>query len=136
MQPKQQMVLIVEDEEAIAGVLKNKLLQAGISVGVASDGKTGLRQLLTNSFDLLLVDIRMPHMDGLEMIKKWRKHKPKNRTPIIILTNLTEVDATETELKKLGVIDTLIKADESLERVAEKIRARLHSIHRQKEHND
>lgn len=78
-----QAVLVVEDERRIARLIELELAHVGLAVTIATDGQTGLKWALSEDFDLILLDLMMPGMGGLEVCRAVRKEK---RTPIIILT--------------------------------------------------
>ncbi|TMF27045.1 MAG: response regulator transcription factor [Chloroflexi bacterium] len=83
-------VLVVEDDEGIRDMLKYNLVAAGFSVREAGDGASGLRTALTSSPDLILLDLMLPGMSGLDFCRAVRK---SSRVPIIMLTAKdTEVD--------------------------------------------
>ncbi|AXH99420.1 DNA-binding response regulator [Sporosarcina sp. PTS2304] len=77
-------VLVVEDEQSIATLLQYNLEQAGYTVYVARDGNTAISMTLLEKPDLLLLDIMLPGMDGMEVCKTLRQEKI--HTPILILT--------------------------------------------------
>ena len=77
-------ILVVEDEVSIATLLKYNLEQAGFHVLLAHDGKTGLQMAMKESPDLLILDLMLPVLGGMEVCKELRSEK-KN-TPIIMLT--------------------------------------------------
>ncbi len=77
-------ILVVEDEVSIATLLKYNLEQAGFHVLLAHDGKTGLQMAMKESPDLLILDLMLPVLDGMEVCKELRSEK-KN-IPIIMLT--------------------------------------------------
>ncbi|MFC5558324.1 response regulator transcription factor [Ureibacillus thermophilus] len=77
-------ILIVEDETSIATLIKYNLERAGYDVLVANDGKEGFELALNESPDLILLDLMLPSMDGMEICKELRRQK-KN-IPIIMLT--------------------------------------------------
>lgn len=84
-------VLIVEDEQELAKVLKLHLEGAGCAVQLAFRGDTGLRTAESNSFDLILLDIMLPGMDGLEVCRRLRARRVY--TPLVMITaRATEVD--------------------------------------------
>ena len=85
-------ILIVEDEQAMVGVLKDKLGLEGFLVLTASDGEEGLKVALEHQPDLILLDIVMPVMDGMAMLKKLREDAWGKTVPVIILTNLDTND--------------------------------------------
>ena len=87
-------VLIVEDDQLLLNSLRIKLEKMGYRVLTASDGQEGLHLAVTETVDLILVDILMPKMDGITMITRLRPLIPKT-IPIIILTNLEKVNYPE-----------------------------------------
>jgi DNA-binding response OmpR family regulator len=84
-------VLVVEDDKDIARLLDLHLRDEGYSVTVASDGKTGLAQALSKPYDIVILDLILPGMDGLEVCRGIRNRK--DYTPILMLTaKSTDVD--------------------------------------------
>lgn len=76
-------ILIVEDEEAIADLEKDYLELSGFAVEVANDGETGLNKALAEDYDLLILDLMLPGVDGFEICRKVRDEK---NTPIIMVS--------------------------------------------------
>lgn len=90
MEDNKKKILIVEDEKNIALTLAYNLMQAGYAYDVATDGEEGLNKALSGGFDLILLDLMLPKMDGFTVCKNVRQ---KLSTPIIILTaRVDEVD--------------------------------------------
>lgn len=83
-------ILIVEDELKVAEVLKRGLEEAGYSTQVAVDGKEGLQLALNGGFDLILLDINLPQMNGLEVCRQLRLKD--EITPVLMLTALSMSD--------------------------------------------
>lgn len=81
-------ILVVEDELAYLNLLRNQLVRQGYKVTVATDGKKGLEKARTQLPDLILLDIRMPVMDGITMLELLRKDAKTKHTKVIMLTNL------------------------------------------------
>ena len=77
-------VLVVDDDPAVQSMIKLVLEKAGHDVVVAGDGRKGLRALESEAFDLLLLDIFMPGMDGLETMRMVRQARPM--LPIIVIS--------------------------------------------------
>lgn len=77
-------ILIVEDEPAMQLGLKDNLEFEGYEVEIAGDGEKGLEMIRSSSYNLVLLDIMLPKMSGLDVCKKVREEK--NKTPIILLT--------------------------------------------------
>src|SRR3989344_7371918 len=102
-------ILVVEDEAFIADLYSRQLTLAGFSVKVASDGLTGLKTLEADQYDLLLLDIMLPGLNGLELLKQWRAKSPQSSMPVLLLTNLGQ-DAVIKEGFELGAQGYLIKA--------------------------
>ncbi len=76
-------ILIVDDEKMIRDVIKEYCLSQNFLVDEADNGKVALEKLLTNTYDLMVLDIMMPQMDGFSMLKELPKEK---RIPVIVLS--------------------------------------------------
>lgn len=100
-----QKILIVEDELAIQSILKELLLDAGYEVTVASDGLECLKRFSQDKYDLVLLDIMMPRLDGYGVCSAIRKY---GSTPIIMLTAL-EDEAAQARAFELQVDDYITK---------------------------
>ena len=99
-------ILVVEDEKKTAAFLAKGLREAGFAVDVAHDGETGLEQARANKFDLLIIDIMLPHKDGWELVADLRHDRA--RTPILFLTARDSVRDRVKGLE-LGADDYLVK---------------------------
>jgi len=100
------VILLVEDDAGISSFVMKGLKQAGYSVKQASDGEEGLHCLLTESFDVAIIDIMLPKMDGLAIIREIRQ---KNiTTPVLILSAKNTVDDRVSGLQT-GGDDYLVK---------------------------
>jgi two-component system, OmpR family, copper resistance phosphate regulon response regulator CusR len=114
-------ILLVEDEPKTASYLKLGLTQAGFTVHVAADGWEGLDLALTESYDLVVLDVMLPGLDGWEVIRRLRL---ENKTvPVLFLTARDEIDDRVKGLE-LGADDYLIKPFAFAELLA-RIRTRL-----------
>jgi two-component system response regulator VicR len=96
MNNEKKKILIVEDEKNIAQMLAFNLSQAGYGFDIAYDGEEGLKKALEQDFDLILLDIMLPKLDGFEVCRRIRV---KKSTPIIIVT------AREEEIDKILGLD-------------------------------
>ena len=76
-------ILLVEDEEKLARMVELELRYEGYEVEKAFDGRTGLERALTGEFDLILLDIMLPALSGMEVLRRLRKER---QTPVILLT--------------------------------------------------
>src|SRR6516164_9407982 len=99
-------ILVIEDEKKTAAFLSKGLREAGFSVDVAPDGETGLEKARATKFDLLIVDIMLPHKDGWDVVRELRRHQV--RRPILFLTARDSVRDRVKGLE-LGADDYLVK---------------------------
>lgn len=91
-------VLIVDDEEEMRSLLAPMLVQEGYEVATAFDGDDAISQLEKKPYDLLLLDIKMPHVGGFEVLKFVRAHQPHTR--VIMLTAFAELaNAMESRMR-------------------------------------
>ncbi|OGW39810.1 MAG: hypothetical protein A2010_07790 [Nitrospirae bacterium GWD2_57_9] len=99
-------ILVVDDEEPFRRLLKNELTRKGYSVEVASDGSAALRLLRDRDFDVILLDMVMPGVDGVSLMKKLKEDS--SAPAIIVLTGKATVE-TAVEAMKNGAYDYLTK---------------------------
>lgn len=102
-------ILLVEDDAAQAAMYRIKLAHEGHRVEIAPDGETGLHAALAQPPDLLLVDVRLPGIDGLTLLEQLRRDASCAMLPAIILSNFDNADLTE-RTASLGVRAQLIKS--------------------------
>lgn len=98
-------ILIIEDDRAIARIEKDYLEMSGYRVTVAEDGETGCREALQNPFDLILLDVMLPGMDGFTVLQKLRDRLD---VPILLVTARTE-DLDKIQGLGLGADDYIEK---------------------------
>ena len=99
-------ILVIEDEKKTAAFLAKGLREAGFEVDVAHDGELGLERARANKFDLLVVDVMLPHKDGWEVVSDLKAEGA--RTPILFLTARDSVRDRVKGLE-LGADDYLVK---------------------------
>lgn len=112
-------VLLIEDDASLASSLKKVLTSEGYEVDTASRGDKGLEQAKQSSYAVVITDLRMPGLNGLELVEHLHKAKPKQ--PILLMTAHGTTE-TAIEATKLGAYDYLLKPiepDEFLDLVAE-----------------
>ena len=124
MAEKLKKVLVVEDEGPLREVVTANLEENGFIALGAGDGKEGLNVALVEHPDLILLDIIMPKMDGVAMLKELRKDDWGKDVPVIMLTNL-EDSGKVAEATEAGAYDYLIKIDWKLQDVVNKIKEKL-----------
>ena len=115
-------IMIVEDDAFVMDIYHTKLTQEGFEVISAGNGVEGLEKLKddNNIPNLILLDILMPYMDGLEMLAEIKKDDRLKDIPVILLTNLSQKDDVDRGLG-LGANDYLIKSHFTPSEVLEKI---------------
>lgn len=118
-QPEQ--VLVVDDEANIRLTLSTLLRRAGYAVQAAEGGKEAVELLQQHPFDLLLVDLRMPEMDGMQVVAAARQSQPD--IAVIVLTGHGSLE-TAVEGLRQGIFDYLLKTTEPAQ-VLERVRAGL-----------
>lgn len=117
-------ILIIEDENLILNTLADKLTLEGFTIIKARNGQEGLQKALEYKPHLILMDLVMPIMDGITMLKNAQREPEIQNIPIMVLTNLAD-EETAREVMTYGCTDYLRKTDHSLEDLVNKIRARL-----------
>jgi DNA-binding NtrC family response regulator len=104
--PKKQQILIVDDEEVVRNSLSKALRQKGMVTRLAGSGKRALELLQTTPFDAALLDIIMPDIDGIALLKQIRNQYPL--TPVIMITAYPTIE-TAIRSVKFGAVDYLVK---------------------------
>ena len=99
-------ILIIDDERAIRSVLKEILTSEGYKVDEAVDGEEGLKKFMASSFDLVLCDIKMPKLDGLEFLQKAYEANPD--VPIVMISGHGTIETAVDAVKK-GAYDFISK---------------------------
>lgn len=119
-------ILLIEDDNAIADIYKRQLVKAGFDVSVENDGVKGLATLKADPPDLLLLDIMLPGMTGLEILKNFKQGNPNSKTITLLLTNLGQDDVIKTGFD-LGAAGYLIKANYTPTQVVNEVKNALGS---------
>ncbi|MDQ5969888.1 MAG: hypothetical protein QG593_405 [Patescibacteria group bacterium] len=120
-------IAIIEDESAIRRMYAMKLKFCGFDVCEADNGQTGLAVIEKENPDLILLDLRMPHMSGDEMLRELRGKEWGESIPVIILTNISKDEAPRT-LWHLGVSDFIIKSNSTPQKIAERVQELIDEI--------
>ena len=101
-------LLIIDDERGIRNTLKEILADEGHEVEVAENGKQGLEMAQAKAYDLIFSDIKMPELDGLEVLKALKEGDEAIETPVVMITGHGDVE-TAVQALKLGAYDFLLK---------------------------
>jgi len=100
--PRYKKILCVEDEHFIGELYARALTKAGYDVNVVFDGKRGLEEAKTNKYDIILLDIMVPNINGIELLKRLRdpNEMPGGLTAkVIITTNLEQKEEARAEVE-------------------------------------
>ncbi len=103
---KKNSILVVDDEDALRTVLSGELEGEGYEVHTAADGDDAINELQKAAFDLILLDIKMPRMNGFEVLKFIKERHPKSK--VVMLTGFADLK-NAIESKKLGADDFVSK---------------------------
>lgn len=113
-------LVIVEDEEALLGVLSEKMRKAGFEVLVARDGEEGMRVIEKSNPDLVLLDLILPKKDGFEVLLELKARQDLKMIPVIVLSNLDEDENLKKALR-MGAEDYIVKTQHTINEVVEKV---------------
>jgi DNA-binding response OmpR family regulator len=117
-------ILVVDDDISLRSILKDKINHAGFVALTASDGEEGLKIGIKEKPDLILLDVIMPKLDGLKMLKKLRENAWGKTVPVLLLSNDDSPEhIRETLIHNAN--DYLIKSDWELEDIIKKIKETL-----------
>lgn len=98
---RQRKVLCIEDEHFIGELYGRALSKAGYDIKVVIDGQEGLKQALTDQYDIILLDLMIPNLTGIEILQKLRDPSIANlKAKIIITTNLEQKDETRAAIEQ------------------------------------
>lgn len=115
-------VLLIEDDKAISSMYQRRFdFEGGFNITIANNGQEGLNDLKTLNPDVILLDMMMPVMSGLETLKLIRQLPNGKSLKIIALTNMNDSDTSQT-IVDLGVTDHIIKANTTPGVIVEKVR--------------
>ena len=119
-----QNILIVEDDNVLQEMYCEKFEMDGFKVEKAATGREGLKTLEKSIPDIILLDILMPDMNGLEMLKEMKKNREFRDIPVILLTNLGEskIDMDSELSFALGIKDYLIKTNHTPNDVSKRVK--------------
>jgi CheY-like chemotaxis protein len=128
-------ILVIDDDRAVGMAIEAALVHEGFEVRVVNDGPAGLAIMQSERFDLLLVDVFMPGMDGLETIRQIHRHEP--RLPIVVMSGLPfrtgpaathDVLAMATKLGAVAGLKKPFRPRELLAAIAEGLEVRAQDI--------
>jgi len=113
-------LLLVEDEQLMINLYKRAFEQQNFEVEVAKNGKEGILKAAKWQPDIILLDIRMPDMDGITALRHLKELPQTSRVPVVLLSALSEEIHSKEDVK--GAAAYIEKGDSSLKKVVEKVR--------------
>jgi two-component system, OmpR family, response regulator AdeR len=121
MSTKKVKVAIIEDDIAIVQMYRTKFENEGYEVATAADGMSGLELLESFEPDIILLDLMMPNMNGLDMLQKLRNQPGGRDAKVVVLTNMGDTE-TATKVYKMAADDYIVKAEMTPKQVAERVK--------------
>ncbi len=115
-------VLLVEDDIFMADLLGREISGAGFELATAKTGKEAVDKFPTVKPDLILLDLLLPDLNGLEVLRQIRRMEGGPETKVVVLSNLSSERDIE-DAKRLGVTNYLVKANTSLPEIVDKLKA-------------
>lgn len=113
-------ILLVEDDVFMLELLSDKLRKSGFEVHLATDGEECMKILKSLKPDLVLLDIVMPKLDGLEVLRRVKASPELSSMPIIVLSNLGQKEEIDRAMD-LGAKDYIVKANFTTREIVEKL---------------
>lgn len=120
-------ILIIEDDNFLLSLIVDKFTQLGFEAEAASDGEDGFNKILKNKYDLILLDMILPKMDGFKVLEEVKKNPSLKGLPIIVASNLYDKNDIDKAVS-LGAADYIIKAYNSPENIVDRVKAFLQKI--------
>jgi len=113
-------ILLIDDDEFIRDIYSTKFTESGIEITVAENGKGGLEAIAKNSFDVVLVDMIMPGMDGVEFLEKFFDQYGQTNTSVIVLSNQGQPEDID-DAEQFDIDGYIIKANNVPSEILEEI---------------
>ena len=120
------VILLVDDDDNFREIIKTKLESAGFVAIEANNGEKGLEKTKQSKPDLVLMDVQMPKMNGIEALSKIKADPEISKTKVLFLTNYGEVNTADAPLddkfaKEIGALGHLRKTDD-LDKIIERVK--------------
>ena len=124
---QQPLILVVDDEAYFREIFSEKLQALTFRVDIAEDAESALQKARTIHPDLILMDVRMPGMDGIQAVRKLKDDPATRNIKVVFLTNLGETQAAMQEIDKKFSVDVgaigYIKKSEDLDEMVQQIKS-------------
>lgn len=128
--PAPNKVLIVEDDQDISDAITAVLSSSGLAVTQAENGQVGLEMAKKLNPNVILLDINMPVMDGISMLRELRRLPQFKDLPVIILTNAGNIDNLRSAKTIYGVNEFLIKSNIEMDELISKVKSLIPHSHK------
>lgn len=115
-------ILVAEDERPLARALELKLGHSGFQVDVVGDGESALELARSNTYDMIILDLMMPKMDGFTVLQHLSADG--NKTKVLVLSNLSQ-EVDKQKVTELGAMDLLVKSNTPLTEIVEYINSKV-----------
>lgn len=119
-------ILLIEDDQFLLNIYATKFKLEKFKVVLATDGEQGIKLASEENPSIILLDIMLPKMNGLDVLKKLKADKKTSKIPVVLLTNLSKKDEVDKSFA-LGADDYLVKAHFMPSEVVEKIKSVINS---------
>ena len=120
-------VLLIEDDKLLRKACEVGLQKRGFAVLTAADGEEGIQQARAGAPDLILLDMLMPKLSGIQTLAALKKDEQTRHIPVVILSN-SSIESDMQKAKELGAIGYLVKASLSLQELANRVASYIQDI--------
>jgi len=120
-EPGRKVILVVDDDPLVLNLYARQFNKEGMEIMLAKDGRDAFVKISEKRPDFVILDIRMPYMDGIQVLKKMREDDNLKKMPVMILTNY-DWDEYRDETKKLGIIDFMVKTEVNPKMITDRVK--------------
>lgn len=114
-------ILIIEDDNFLLSLMVEKFIQIGFDTEASMDGEDGLNKIINNKYDVVLLDMILPKMDGFKVLEEVKKNQLLKNLPIVVASNLYDKNDIDKAIS-LGAADYIIKAYNSPENIVDRVK--------------
>ena len=113
-------ILLIEDDKILQELYKRQFVHAGITLDTYGTGTEGLEASQKNQYDLILLDILLPDIDGLDVFEKLKRHDATKNVPVVFLTNLSQEETIQKAFD-MGAKGYLVKSSYTPDQVVSEV---------------
>ncbi len=114
-------ILIIEDDHFLLSLIVEKFIKSGFDAETALDGEEGFNKILKNKYDLVLLDMILPKIDGFKILEEVKKNQSLKDLPIVVASNLYDKNDIDRAVS-LGARDYIVKAYNSPEDIVSRVK--------------